>query len=180
MHRNRQTTVVAAFALALCLTLALSAGTVSAKKATPRLFKNITYRPLGCGGDDPCVKGKTTSVKNKLSLLTFRVPPIAFDYVQGSDVCPDQNHGDFSMGKRSNVQFDKNGKFSFEQAVIQSGKSMTGSGVDAEVAVTWKITGKILTKYMFSVDAKFVSAGACTTGFAPKPRAVNYASHGEN
>src|SRR5205085_638069 len=128
------TTALTVFALALCLTFALGAGTSQASKATPKLFKSTTYKPLGCGREPepPCVKGKTSSVRNKLSSLTFLVMPLSFDFVQGSDACPDQNHGTFIIGKRSSaVQFDKDGKFSFEQSVIQSGESMTGSGVKA-------------------------------------------------
>jgi hypothetical protein len=182
MSSFRRSAAAVSFAVVLCLTLVLGSSTVVAKdKPTPRLFKNTTYKPLGCGGEDePCVKGKTTSVKNKLSLLTFSVPPLSFDFVQGSDLCPDQNHGKLSIGKRSAVQFDKDGKFSFEQAVTQSGESMTGSGVKSSVDVTWKITGKIITKYGFRITPKYVSSGACTVARVPTLRGVFYASHGEN
>jgi hypothetical protein len=180
MYRTRQMTTLAVFALALCLTLAVGVGAVSAKKATPKLFKNTTYKPLGCGGEeDPCVKAKTTSVKNKLSLPTFRAPPLAFDFVQGSDVCPDQNHGETTIGKHSAVQFDKSGKFSFQEVVVQPGESMTGSGVKTSVPVTWKVTGRIITKYSIAVEVKYVSSGPCTASRLPTPRPLHYASHGE-
>lgn len=168
------------FALALCLTFAAGAGTVLAKSAMPKLFKSTTYRPLGCGDPEaPCVKGKTTSARNKLSSLTFSVPPLSFDFVHGSDVCPDQNHGTPTIGKRTAVQFDKDGKFSFEQVVTQSGESMTGSGVKTSVDVVWKISGKIVTKYGFRVTPKYVSSGPCTASRVPTLRGVFYASHGE-
>lgn len=181
MYRSRPMTALTLFALALSLTFAGSVGTSLAKKATPKLFKSTTYKPLGCGSgpEPPCVKGKTSSVRNKLSSLSFLVTPLSFNFVQGSDACPDQNHGAFIIGKHSAVQFDKDGKFSFEQSVIQSGESMTGSGVKAEVAVIWKVTGKIQSKYGFNVTAKYVSSGACTVTSASTPRPISYWSHGE-
>src|SRR4051794_37099278 len=81
MYRSRHMTALTVFALALSLTFAVSVGTSPAKKATPKLFKSTTYKPLGCGREPepPCVKGKTSSVRNKLSSLTFLVRPISFD-----------------------------------------------------------------------------------------------------
>jgi hypothetical protein len=183
MYRSRSITALTVFALALSLTFAVSVGTSTAKKkATPKLFKNTTYKPLGCGfePEPPCAKGKTSSVRNKLSSLTFLVRPLSFDYVAGSDACPEQGNDVFPIGKHSApVQFDKDGKFSFEQSVIQSGDSMTGSGVKAKVAVIWKVTGKLQSKYGFDVTVKYVSSGPCTISNVPTMRPVPYYSHGE-